>query len=249
MAQKSNRIIFTLREGEEYIPLIALLKATGVVASGSEAQEVVVAGMVLRNGEVAKQGDIVIPHRSARPGRFTCDIALVHDGAELYAASLSFTLLYPASVLEQAWNDVVAVLTHDYNGGYDFVAFQWYENGERLTGENHSYLYRPLIMGAEYSALLTEPDGRQAMTCPLIAMHHEDISLYPTVVGPRRMLRCHVPQQAEILLYDALGRVVLHDVLPAGETQIPAPGATGVYIAAIILRNNPKPQLYKLIVR
>ena len=52
MAQKSNRIIFTLREGEEYIPLIALLKATGVVASGSEAQEVVVAGMVLRNGEV-----------------------------------------------------------------------------------------------------------------------------------------------------------------------------------------------------
>lgn len=32
--------------------MIALLKATGVVGSGSEAQEVVVAGMVLRNGEV-----------------------------------------------------------------------------------------------------------------------------------------------------------------------------------------------------
>ncbi len=32
--------------------MIALLKATGVVESGSEAQEVVVAGMVLRNGEV-----------------------------------------------------------------------------------------------------------------------------------------------------------------------------------------------------
>ena len=197
----------------------------------------------------SKQGDIVIPHRSARPGRFTCEIALMHDGAVLYASNLSFTLLYPASVLEQAWNDVVAVLTHDYNGGYDFVAFQWYENGEPLTGENHSYLYRPLVMGGEYSALLTEPDGRQSMTCPLIATHHEDISLYPTVVGPRRMLRCHVPQQAEILLYDALGRVVLHDVLPAGETQLQAPGTTGVYIAAIILRNNPKPQLYKLIVR
>lgn len=52
MAQKLNRIVFTLREGEEYIPLIALLKATGVVYSGSEAQEVVTAGMVLRNGEV-----------------------------------------------------------------------------------------------------------------------------------------------------------------------------------------------------
>ena len=52
MAQKLNRIIFTLREGEDYIPLIALLKATDLVASGSEAQEVVTAGMVLRNGEV-----------------------------------------------------------------------------------------------------------------------------------------------------------------------------------------------------
>lgn len=52
MVQKLNRISFSLREGEEYIPLIALLKATGVVASGSEAQDAVVAGMVLRNGEV-----------------------------------------------------------------------------------------------------------------------------------------------------------------------------------------------------
>ena len=52
MGQKLNRIVFTLREGEDYIPLIALLKATGVVYSGSEAQEVVTAGMVLRNGEV-----------------------------------------------------------------------------------------------------------------------------------------------------------------------------------------------------
>lgn len=50
--KKLNRIIFTLREGDEFIPLIALLKATGVVYSGSEAQEVVEAGMVLRNGEV-----------------------------------------------------------------------------------------------------------------------------------------------------------------------------------------------------
>ena len=52
MVKVFNRIVFTLREDEEFIPLIALLKATGVVYSGSEAQEVVAAGMVLRNGEV-----------------------------------------------------------------------------------------------------------------------------------------------------------------------------------------------------
>ena len=52
MAQKLNRIRFALRDDDTFIPLIALLKATGVVETGSEAQEVVTAGMVLRNGEV-----------------------------------------------------------------------------------------------------------------------------------------------------------------------------------------------------
>ena len=52
MARKLNRIEFTLREGEDFIPLISLLKACDVVYSGAEAQEVVSTGMVLRNGEV-----------------------------------------------------------------------------------------------------------------------------------------------------------------------------------------------------
>ena len=46
-----KEIIFELREGEDFIPLIALLKAAGLVESGSMAQEVVTAGLVRRNGE------------------------------------------------------------------------------------------------------------------------------------------------------------------------------------------------------
>ena len=49
---KTQRIIFELREGDEFIPLIQLLKAAGVVDTGSEAQEVVTACLVLRNGDV-----------------------------------------------------------------------------------------------------------------------------------------------------------------------------------------------------
>lgn len=55
-------IQFTLRGGEDdYIQLIQLLKATNVVYSGSEAQEVVTAGMVMRNGvvETRKRAKIV----------------------------------------------------------------------------------------------------------------------------------------------------------------------------------------------
>lgn len=43
---------FDLREGEDFIPLIQLLKAVDVVESGSMAQECVSAGLVRRNGEI-----------------------------------------------------------------------------------------------------------------------------------------------------------------------------------------------------
>ena len=196
----------------------------------------------------AKEATVFVPRRGVHPGTFTCEVALVHDADVLYTTTFSFTLLYPASVLEQAWNDVVAVLTRDFNGGYDFAAYQWYENGEVLTGETHSYLYRPLIMGGEYSALLTEADGTQSMTCPLIAKHQEDISLYPTLLKPHQMIQCHVSQEAELWLYDALGRMVGHYALPEGDTCISAPDATGVYIACFITRGKNK-RPYKLIVQ
>ena len=44
---------YELRGGEDdFIQLIQLLKATNLVYSGSEAQEVVAAGQVLRNGQI-----------------------------------------------------------------------------------------------------------------------------------------------------------------------------------------------------
>ena len=74
MARKLERISFALREDESYIPLIALLKATGVVESGSEAQEVVTAGMVLRNGEV----------ETRKRAKITAGEVIVFENFEIY---------------------------------------------------------------------------------------------------------------------------------------------------------------------
>ena len=49
---KMKKIEFKLNEGEEYIQLIQLLKAVNLVYNGAEAQQVVVEGLVRRNGEV-----------------------------------------------------------------------------------------------------------------------------------------------------------------------------------------------------
>lgn len=61
-----EKIEFKIREGEEFIQLIQLLKATNIVYNGSEAQNVVTEGMVRRNGEIEtrkrakiKSGEII----------------------------------------------------------------------------------------------------------------------------------------------------------------------------------------------
>ncbi|MBE6346474.1 MAG: RNA-binding S4 domain-containing protein [Lentimicrobiaceae bacterium] len=43
---------FELRDGDNFIPLISLLKAVGIAESGSMAQDVVTAGLIRRNREI-----------------------------------------------------------------------------------------------------------------------------------------------------------------------------------------------------
>jgi len=193
-------------------------------------------------------GRVVLPCR-LRAGRYTGSMELLFRTSATIPQAFAFTLFYPSSVLEQAWDDVIAVLTYDYNGGYHFTAYQWYKDGVALIGENHSYLYQPLVMGAEYSALLTEPDGTQLMTCPLIARPQQEMSLYPTIAAPRHPIRCYVPDDGSLTIYDAYGHRAGERTLRKGENSFEAPDAVGIYILRISLNGADRPEPYKLIVQ
>ncbi len=197
-------------------------------------------------------GDIVLPARG-RVGQFTCTAELLFRDTTAASVTIPFTLPYPSSVLKQLWDDGVAVMNSDYNGGYDFVAFQWYENGVPLAGETASILYRPLIMGGEYSALLTDRNGRRMMTCPLVARTltdmedaEEDILLYPTVADPRQPVHCRVSCPAEMTLYDPAGKLSLRLHLQTGENIFAAPARTGVYVVNICQLTSGGCRSYKL---
>jgi ribosome-associated protein len=63
---KIENMEFELREGEDFITLIQLLKAVGVSYNGAEAQRMVVEGLVSLNGELEsrkrakiRRGDVV----------------------------------------------------------------------------------------------------------------------------------------------------------------------------------------------
>lgn len=69
--------------------------------------------------------------------------------------------------IAQRWNDVLFVMNKDYNGGYDFVAYQWYKNGEKIEGATQAYLFiqEGLQPGDVYSVLCYDALGTEYMSC------------------------------------------------------------------------------------
>ncbi len=81
---------------------------------------------------------------------------------------IPMSIYYSNEVIAQRWGDVLAVKNADYNGGYEFSAFQWYRNGAPIDGATSSVYYLPdgLDVSDEYSVLLTRAsDGVSIMTC------------------------------------------------------------------------------------
>ncbi len=189
--------------------------------------------------------DITIAHE-ARAGNYSVETQLFKKNRVVKTIKTDFTILYPSSVIEQAWNDALIILTAKYNGGYDFKGFQWYKDGEIIEGENHSYMYQPLEMGAVYAAMLTEKDNTQLMTCGIIAVPHEEISLYPTQFRIGQRATCRVSSEAMMYVYDATGKMLYSLPLEEGESEQYMPVQQGLYIVRIVLNDSQHSQKFKI---
>ena len=77
------------------------------------------------------------------PGLYSVELEFFQSGCTNQLFTLPFEIRYPASVIEQKWNDVLYVLNSRYNGGYTFTSYQWFRNGQPIDGEVTSYLYLP----------------------------------------------------------------------------------------------------------
>ena len=190
--------------------------------------------------------NISIPNQ-AHAGRYMIEsIVYAYGTAIPYRFQGQVDVLYPSSVLAQKWNDFVGVQTHDYNGGYDFCAFQWYKNDAELPGETGSYLSQPLEIGARYAALLTETDGQQHMTCPLIAVVKEDLYAYPIQADGRQYIRIYVNEPVLMQIYTTTGERVETKHL-IGATDYPLDLSAGVYVVRLETINTHQANTIKLV--
>ncbi|GEM_PF-4996537 len=187
--------------------------------------------------------------RNLRAGYYSLRAQFFHRKHMISEQTLTITALYPASVLEQKWDDFVGVLTNKYNGNYDFTAFQWYKDGEQLYGETGSYIYQPLHYGSAYQCLLTDSEGLTLMTCPLIATEKAQISLYPTLLSAGEMMTVITESPSRVTVYNAIGQQVCVADITSGNNSVTAPRHRGTYIVDVRSLDGNHRRRFNLLVR
>lgn len=120
-------------------------------------------------------------------------------------------LRYPASIIQQRWDDVLGILNETYNGGFAFSAYQWYKNGEPIEGAHAPYYYAAdkLDKDATYSvSLIREGEERSLMSCEQTVA---DYTMPTPAAGTVQKVLHH--GRLYIIMgdrtYDALGQSVL----------------------------------------
>ena len=184
--------------------------------------------------------DILLP-ATLRPDRYYGKVTFIDTISGDVVIPFTLELRYNSEVLTQRWNDVLSVRNTDYNGGFDLIAFQWYKNGQPISGATDSYYYNPegLDMNAEYAALVTRSgDSLQLMTCPVIPtlISTTDVPNVPTLVerGQRMPVIGHkaASMNGTARWTNIYGMTVDEQTIAHGE-GITAPHWAGVYLLTI----------------
>ena len=197
---------------------------------------------------------IPIPAGAVEPDHYTAKITVEDATPDCgnKEFDIAFTLYYPASVFVQKWDDVLVVLNKEYNGGYDFVGFQWYKNGQPIAGQTSSRYYQQgvtLEEGAEYAVLLTRAsDGKAVMTCPYTPVHSgaSQIAVNPSRVAPKGELKVTAETEVTAVFYDVMGNRYEVDNTQ-NNSVLRAPHNKGMYLLEVTPREGER-QYFRIMV-
>jgi len=208
-----------------------------------------------QSNEIGNNNEIIVrmPEK-IYPDYYKCKIILSDNVYNCLQQEFDIVLpvLYPDSIMQQKWDDVIALLNYYYNGGFEFSAYQWFQNGKILTGETKSYIYlngSSLKIGDKYSVLITRPDGSQMFSCDFTA--HEpraECCKFPTIINSNGIIKIPLQDKtAKIRLITVTGIVLLTRTINEENNEIIAPQQQGIYLLEISGNNSKK--VVKIIVK
>ena len=160
---------------------------------------------------------------------------------------------------------MIAILNENYNGGYTWTEYQWYEGDSMLVGQTRPYLHIPtgLTPGAYYHVELTRTEETEAFpTCEIQAIANPiNNDFAPTMgylaVTPTCILTAN-PIAYILSRKDGMYRITTSDgkfvsegLFRADATPIQLPAISGMYIIQLWSENTPEEpyRAVKVIVR
>ena len=192
-------------------------------------------------GNVPSKSEVIYLEHTAyvKPNRYSMRLVLDNGVCGLSRSdTLMLLVKYPSWIIEQNWDDVVAPLKKELNGGYEFSKTDWYVNGVLQADNGHGYLYsNKLKIDDEVVMYATRKGESYAIpTCPLIIQRAPDpvytnpILVYPTQVPHHAPhITIEAPQGGEFTIYSSTGIMIQSGKLSEGVNAVTLPGINGMY--------------------
>jgi hypothetical protein len=209
------------------------------VVFDEKAQQQGLEQVIKRN---ANGSSIAVPlPENIRPDNYSA-VAIFENYSLSKEIPFEFNILYSNSIMQQKWNNVIAIKNISFNGGYDFSDYRWYLNDEEITSSINrgSYIYtgenEKLQFEQQYRALLTRAGEDYAVfTCPLIPYEQIALTEYPTVVTEsKQVVVFSIKSGASVKVWTANGLMCGSAVQSDASKRIAIPLRTGFYFVEIL---------------
>ena len=190
--------------------------------------------------------DYVLPHH-----QYSASIFVNNGRCNSLTFDFPIQISYPSRIIEQKWNDVITLLNDRYNGGYHFSHYEWYKNGEKLEGENGSYLYilPTLDFDAEYRALVTRNEDKEAVfTCPLKPVYRPGMKVYPQLASIDEPIFIETQQPGTVFVWNVLGQKIVQESVSENHINKIYLNKTGFFLLEIVTKNEYR-ETFKIIVK
>ena len=157
------------------------------------------------------------------------------------STEVALLLRYPSWIIEQNWNDVVALLNEEFNGGYVFSEYEWYVNGVK-SNETGPYIYMPytLALGDEVVIAPTRQGEDYAVpSCPIIIYDKrpELVTEFPVfceVSAKPGQFYLHAQSDGDYTVYTISGQALQSGSYHHGDKlTINVRGAAGCYMVRL----------------
>ncbi|WP_431242798.1 T9SS type A sorting domain-containing protein [Flavobacterium sp. P21] len=202
--------------------------------------------------------------QTPKPGIYTQNATITSEDGSV-SATYSITVEKPFGfydIVHQKFNNVLLVNNNPQtNGGYEFVAYQWFKNGQLVgTGQYYSAsdnIGSTLDPTADYSVKMTTKDGKVLQTCStkIKLTNSLQAKLYPNPAetGKAITVEADFPQEElekmQISLYSVSGKLIktVSSSTVITEIQLPDTTDSGMYLVVLETPNTKKS--FKVIVK